>query len=76
MKKNQFVNGKREGSWETYWGNRNLFSQGLYKNNLKEGIWKVYWNYGAKSSKCIYNKGEIEFKSSFFSSLTTKKLFI
>ena len=37
-------NGKREGSWISYWGNGQLWKEGDYKNDKEEGYW-VWYNY-------------------------------
>ena len=45
--KGDYKNGKKEGSWETYWENGQLFSKGGYKNGKKEGYWESYSLYGS-----------------------------
>jgi len=45
QEKGSFKNGKREGSWEHYWDNGQLFSMGDYKNGKREGFW-VYYDKG------------------------------
>ena len=35
-------NGKREGSWESYYENGQLGAKGNYKNNKLEGYWEAY----------------------------------
>ena len=41
-----FKNGKRDGSWLSYWANGKLKSKGNYKNDNLEGSWTEYYDNG------------------------------
>ena len=40
----RFKNGKREGSWVSYWDNGQLREKGDYKNGKREGRWVRFLN--------------------------------
>jgi antitoxin component YwqK of YwqJK toxin-antitoxin module len=44
--KGSFKNGKRDGSWLSYWANGKLKSKGNYKNDNLEGSWTEYYDNG------------------------------
>jgi antitoxin component YwqK of YwqJK toxin-antitoxin module len=48
---NQLINGKREGYWESYYSNGNLWYKGHYNNDLKEGYWECYLNNKLQSQR-------------------------
>jgi len=54
MEKGNYVDGKEEGLWETYYSNGNLMYKGPYKNGLKDGIWELYWFNGKLAEKGSY----------------------
>ena len=43
--------GKREGSWEYYHKNGQLWMKGNYKNNKAYGIWEEYYDSGQLNNK-------------------------
>ena len=53
-------NGKREGSWEGYWGNGQLLSKGAFKNGKEDGYWEYYWKNGQLLSKGDFRNGKEE----------------
>ena len=56
----QYVNGKKEGSWE--WFNSNngmLWCKGLYENDQKEGLWISFGSDGNNVSEFRYHKGKL-----------------
>ena len=43
MEKNQLnFNNLREGYWERYWDNGDLYYKGNYINDIKVGYWEYY----------------------------------
>jgi antitoxin component YwqK of YwqJK toxin-antitoxin module len=56
MKKNQVINGKREGYWEGYYDYDNgiLYYKGNYINGKREGYWEHYYNDGILYIKEYY----------------------
>ena len=53
-------NGKREGSWKSYYGSGMLSNKGEYKNNELEGSWESHWDNGQLSSKGNSKSGNKE----------------
>ena len=59
--KGEYKNGKREGSWITYWSNGQLYYQGDYnKNGKREGSWVGYYSEGTiwQAFTGTYKNGE------------------
>ena len=56
-------NGKKEGYWETYWENGQLFIKGSFKNGKKEGSWELYWDNGRLFKKGNYKN---DFKEGYW----------
>jgi len=55
-----FKNGKRDGSWITYWDNGQLMYKGNWKNGLEEGSWVLYHPNGLLWEKGKYKYGKKE----------------
>ena len=55
-----FKNGKKDGSWISYWGNGQLSFKGDYKNDKREGSWVRYWDNGQLNYKGDYKNGKRE----------------
>ena len=55
-----FKNGKRDGSWITYWDNGQLMYKGNWKNGLEEGSWVHYHPNGLLWKKGKYKYGKKE----------------
>ena len=53
-----FKNGKRVGTWVSYWDNGQLFSKGTYKDGERGGPWVRFWDNGQLHSKGTYKDGE------------------
>jgi antitoxin component YwqK of YwqJK toxin-antitoxin module len=54
LKRGLFKNGKKEGSWEYYFENGQLWKKGDYKNGKKEGLWVRHLSNGQLISKGTY----------------------
>ena len=50
----KFKEGKKEGSWEYYFENGQLWKKGNYKNGKKEGLWVRHLSNGQLISKGAY----------------------
>jgi antitoxin component YwqK of YwqJK toxin-antitoxin module len=50
--------GKKQGIWEEYHYNGQLWFKGSYKNNLRDGYWEEYWSNGQLWFKGSYKNGE------------------
>ena len=57
--KGYFINGKREGLWESFHLFGQLHEKGNYLNGEKEGIWKSYNDKGQLVQKINYYNGKI-----------------
>ena len=54
-KHNRFnINGNRDGYWEVYYSNGNLWYKGWYKNGKREGYWEEYYPDGILWFKGFY----------------------
>ncbi len=51
-------NGKKHGSWISYYDNGNLSNKGVYKNGQYEGFWVFYWSNGKLSRKGHFKNGK------------------
>jgi hypothetical protein len=71
--KGNYINGLREGIWETYYDNDQLKRKGTYKNGSYNGIWEYYGEYDNLISKELYDNGKYIKKLPLTES---KKLFI
>ena len=56
-KQGSFKDGKKEGSWATYWDNGQLRSKGAYKNGTKDGFCQFYWMYGRIRDEGSFKNG-------------------
>ena len=57
--KGTYKNGKRDGVWEMYHLNGQLWMEGTYKDGKKEGVWEYYWDNGQLSVKETYKDGKV-----------------
>ena len=56
--KNRYnLNGDKNGYWEEYYDNGNLWYKGSYVNGSPDGYWEFYWYDGNLSSKGSYVNG-------------------
>ena len=53
-------NGKKEGTWLTYYSNGNLYLNDKYKNGKLDGICENYWENGNLQMKIEYKNGKAE----------------
>ena len=54
----KFKDGKKEGSWEYYFENGQLWKKGNYKNGKKEGLWVRHLSNGQLISKGAYKNNK------------------
>lgn len=55
MEKNQLnFNNLREGYWERYWDNGDLYYKGNYINGKRVGYWEIYYKRGKLNSKGFF----------------------
>lgn len=50
--------GQRDGYWETYFDNGNIFYKGNYINGLATGYWETYNEDGSILDKANWSKGK------------------
>lgn len=55
-----YVNGKKEGIWKTYYLNKKLKSKGAYAEDKKEGLWVEYNENGVLENEVNYFMGKKE----------------
>ena len=58
--KGSFKDGKRDGSWVTYWDNGQLSFKGDYNNGKRDGSWVRYWDNGQLWKKGNYKNSKRE----------------
>ena len=58
MEQGEYVNGKKEGRWVSYYANGNIQREGCYKDGKKEGLWIQYWPNGNKRSEATFREGK------------------
>jgi len=59
MSKNKYnTEGKKEGNWEEYWDNDNLWYKGYYTNDIMEGYWEFYYSDGRLMNRGSFIKGK------------------
>ena len=46
--------GKKEGIWEDYYDDGQIYSKGSYVNDIKDGYWEYYWSNGSLCHKGNY----------------------
>ena len=68
-----FKNGKKEGSWVSYWDNGQLRHKGDYKNGEREGPWVIYYDNGQLDVQGDL-KGQLEQKEDLVPLRTPKNL--
>lgn len=51
-----YMNGKKNGSYERYYNNKNIAIKGAYKDDVPVGIWEVYDEKGNLLKKDSYEK--------------------
>ena len=51
-------NGLKEGEWQEYHDNGQLWTKGSYKRGVKEGVWLNYYDNGQLFEKGYYEKGQ------------------
>ena len=51
---NKRINGKKEGCWEFYWHNSNLYFRDSYKGGKPYGYWEYFDEDGAPSHQTFY----------------------
>ena len=58
--KGEILEGKKDGLWEEYWDNGQLYSKGHYKDGKRDGLWKYFYQDGAvyKEWTGTYKDGE------------------
>jgi uncharacterized protein len=59
-KQGLFENGIKEGLWNYYHDNGQLYSKGNYKNGNQDGYWVHYHENGQLNSKGDFKNGELE----------------
>ena len=52
--------GRKQGLWESYWRNGNLYYKGSFNNGKREGEWEYYYECGILSSKGSFNNDRFE----------------
>ena len=52
------MNGKKEGYWERYYFNGQLWCKGHYVNGKQEGLWECYYRNGQLWCKGHYVRDE------------------
>ena len=75
MKRGNFKNGEREGTWVGYHENGQLWIKGYYKNNKREGTWVSYHENGQLRSRGNYKDGEREGTWVFYNDIGNKRMF-
>lgn len=58
MRDGEYVDGKKEGRWVSYYANGNKMSEGAYRQGLKEGHWLQYWPGGQVKSEGTFSGGK------------------
>lgn len=58
MRNGEYVDGKKEGRWVSYFANGNKMSEGGYRSGQKEGVWVQYWPNGNKKSEATFVDGK------------------
>jgi antitoxin component YwqK of YwqJK toxin-antitoxin module len=66
---NEYVNGLREGPWETYHKNGQLAFKGAYKQGVPDGYIEWWWSHGILKYKGIIHNN-IKFGFWYYSNLT------
>jgi antitoxin component YwqK of YwqJK toxin-antitoxin module len=57
MRDGEYVDGKKDGLWISYYANGNKMSEGRYALGKKEGVWIQYWQNGNKKSEGTFKNG-------------------
>ena len=76
--KGNYINGEREGYWETYHSNGQLEGKGNYVNNKKDGMWEYYWSNGNLWEKSSFIDGKLDGVAEYYNlngSLNRRELF-
>jgi len=55
--KGHFIDGKKEGFWETYHKNGELKTRGFYKEGKEDGTWELFNEQGQLKAKISYRMG-------------------
>ena len=58
MEDGEYVDGKKEGRWVSYFANGNVRSEGSYRDGQKEGPWTQYHPNGNKKSEATFVGGK------------------
>jgi antitoxin component YwqK of YwqJK toxin-antitoxin module len=59
MSKNKYnTEGKKEGYWEEYHENGELWYKGSYTNGIMDGYWEFYYSDGGLMNKGNFRKGK------------------
>lgn len=58
MRNGEFVDGKKDGPWVSYYANGNKMSEGAYRRGEKEGRWMQYWSNGNVKSVADFVGGK------------------
>lgn len=56
----------KEGAFQSFYGNGQLLSEGVYTNNEFDGLWKTYYPSGKLYSEVNYKDGEFLGKATFY----------
>ena len=54
-----YVNGLREGRWESFGENQKLLEEGRYLHDKKDGPWKSYWDNNQAYVIYFYDRGRL-----------------
>jgi uncharacterized protein len=54
------LNGKKDGTWETYWPNGKTKTSGTYKNDERVGLWMFFRENGDKEQEGKFNGGRLD----------------
>ena len=58
MRNGEFVEGKKDGPWVSYYANGRKMSEGAYHAGEKDGPWVQYWPNGNLKSEATFSNGK------------------